>query len=99
MHGNMSTPVPCSIHLSLPLAAQITFFACLLSALVLLLAPEEPWHLGYNGGLFALLPGVVLLLAAVLSILSSFLVCCGVARDSKALLITVSGANNTTYPF
>ena len=62
---------------------------CILSAVVLYEAPEEPWYYVANGGDYTRWPALVLFLAALLALLISFIGCCGLSRDSKAVLILV----------
>ncbi len=84
MKGLLPIPLPPP-----PPAPQVTVVVCMGSALVLILAPEEPWPNLFNGGDYTRIPALVLLLAALLSVLIGFLGCCGLLMDSRGTLIVV----------
>lgn len=68
----------------------MTIVGCVASAIVLLLAPQEPVVWVYNGGDYTFYPSIGLLIAAFAALMISFVGCCGALRDSKSALILVS---------
>ncbi len=66
----------------------IGFTAC---AVVLLLAPGEPEVWLYNGGPYIIYPTIGLIIGGIFTIVISIVGCCAVHKDSKMLLILVSG--------
>ena len=69
---------------------QVTVCVCVASCVVLWLAPQVPYSEIYNGGSYVHYPALVLAAAALVAALSLFPGSCGLWRDSKAALITVS---------
>ena len=64
---------------------------CVASCVLLLLAPQVPYSEVYCRDIsYTLYPALVLAVTAVLAGLSLVLGACGVSRDSRATLITVS---------
>lgn len=60
---------------------------CLVSSLLLYLAPEEPAIVTYNGGKFSAFPALTLLVSAVLAVVASVIGCVGVFHDSALVLL------------
>ena len=58
---------------------------------MLFLAPEEPYLWKFSGGKYTLYPGIGLAVSAVLCLFVSVTGCCGVCKDSKTMLLAVSG--------
>ncbi len=62
---------------------------CVAAAILLFLAPEQPYLIVYNAGSYAIYPALVLAIAAVVAVVLSLLGCSAVICDSKCLLATV----------
>lgn len=62
---------------------------CIAAAVLLFLAPEQPYLIVYNAGSYAIYPGLVLAITAVAAIFISSFGCFAVLCDSKILLATV----------
>jgi hypothetical protein len=59
------------------------------AAILLFLAPEQPYLIVYNAGSYAIYPALVLAITAVVAVVLSLLGCFAVICDSKCLLASV----------
>ena len=62
---------------------------CVAAAILLFLAPEQPYLIVYNAGSYAIYPALVLAITAVVALVLTLLGCFAVVCDSKCLLATV----------
>ena len=62
---------------------------CVVAAILLFLAPEQPYLIVYNAGSYAIYPALVLAVTAVVAVVLTLLGCAAVICDSKCLLATV----------
>ena len=62
---------------------------CVAAAILLFLAPEQPYLIVYNAGSYAVYPALVLAITAVVAVVLTLLGCFAVVCDSKCLLATV----------
>ena len=59
------------------------------AAVLLFLAPEQPYLIIYNAGSYAIYPAIALAITAVVAVFISFFGCAAVVCDSKYLLMFV----------
>ena len=65
---------------------------CVAAAILLLVAPQQPYFIVYSAGIYAVYPAIVLAVAAVVAFFLTCCGCCAVHCDSKFLLAFVSWA-------
>ena len=71
------------------LFSQLTVILCVAAAILLFLAPEQPYLIVYNAGSYAIYPALVLAITAVVAVVLTLIGCSAVVCDSKCLLATV----------
>ena len=71
------------------LSPQLTVIVCVATAVLLFLAPEQPYLIVYNAGSYAIYPALVLAVTAVVALMLTLLGCFAVICDSKCLLASV----------
>ena len=62
---------------------------CVTAAVLLFVAPQQPYLLVYDAGSYAIYPAIVLAVAALIAFFLACCGCCAVLCDSKYLLAFV----------
>ena len=73
---------------------QATVLLCLLSAVLLVIAPEQPAY-SFSGRVFTFYPALGFLLSALLAAPASLLGCWALWKDSKGILLLVRDSTVT----